>query len=73
MNNIHGGKRTWYKIKWIKSGRFDLFDDNDLEKNKDKVEVILTLQADRCASGVPLEFEKTEESKIDEWIKRNRK
>lgn len=68
-------KRTWHKIKWIKGkheGRFDIFDDEDLEKYKNGVEVIETFKTDLCTTGVSMEFGKTSKEKIDEWIRENK-
>ncbi len=69
-------KRTWHKIKWIKGrheGRFDIFDDEDLKKNKDSVEIIETFQTEKCATGVSYDFGRTSEDQINEWVKENRR
>ncbi|MBI2138685.1 hypothetical protein HYU13_03795 [Candidatus Woesearchaeota archaeon] len=72
-------KRTWHKIKWLKNpakmrveGKFDIFDDEDLAKYKDFVEVIETFRTDMCATGVGYDFGKTDEGKIDAWIRENK-
>ena len=79
MQAKHAGfvnKRTWHKVRWIKGrheGKFDLFTDEDLAENKDSVEVVETVRADMCASGISYAFGMTPEEKIDEWIRQNRK
>jgi len=79
MQAKHAGfvnKRVWHKVRWTKGphlGRFDLFTDEDLAEHKDSVEVIETVKADMCASGVSYAFGMTPEEKIDEWILQNRK
>lgn len=69
-------KRTWHKVKWTKGqyeGKFDIFDDEDLKKNKDSVEVIETFQTEKCATGVPFGFGRTSKDQIDKWIKENKR
>ncbi|MBS3050784.1 MAG: hypothetical protein J4400_01410 [Candidatus Aenigmarchaeota archaeon] len=79
MHALHEGsvqKRTWHKIKWTKgahAGRYDIFDDEDLAKNKNDVEIIETFKTDMCAAGVSMEFGRTPEDKIDKWIKENKR
>ena len=69
-------KRTWHKIKWTKGqheGKFDIFDDEDLAKHKNDVQIVETFQADKCATGVSFDFGGTPEEKIDKWIKENKR
>ena len=69
-------KRTWYKIKWTKGkheGKFDIFDDEDLKKNKDSVKIIKTFHTEKCATGVSFDFGSTPEEQIDKWIKENKR
>jgi len=69
-------KRTWHKIRWtagIHKGKYDIFDDEDLEKNRNDVDVMETFRTDMCAAGVSMDFGKTPEDKIDGWIKENRR
>ena len=79
MKSLHEGfvqKRTWHKIRWISGkhmGCFDIFDEQDLEKNKSDVEVIETFRTDLCAAGVSMEFGRTREENIDSWIRENRR
>ena len=81
MNEIrakHEGfvqKRTWHKIKWTRgdhAGKFDVFDDDDLAKYKDFVEVVETFKTDLCATGVSYAFGRTSEEQINKWIRENR-
>ena len=79
MRALHEGfvkKRTWHKIKWTKGehkDKFDIFDDDDLSKNKDVVEIIETFRTEMCSTGVSYGFGKSSQDKIDNWIKENRK
>lgn len=69
-------KKTWHKIKWVKGeheGMFDIFDDEDLTKYKDSIEVVETFETDLCAAGVAMEFGKTSEDKIDAWVRENKR
>lgn len=79
MKALHDGfvqKRTWHKIRWISgpyTGSFDIFDDDDLAKNKGSVEIIETFRTDMCAAGVSMNFGRTGEDKIDAWIRENKR
>ncbi len=79
MKSLHDGfvqKRTWHKIKWLKGqhkGKFDLFDDDDLQKHRDSVQIIETFKTDMCSAGVSMDFGRTPEEKIDKWIKENKR
>ena len=77
--------RNWYKVRWLKNphpserkwdgieGRTDLMIDEDIERYKGFVDIIETVRADTCATGLSLAFGKLTERQVDDWIKRNRK
>ena len=83
MQAKHAGfveKRIWHKIRWVKNppgknfeGRSDIFDDEDLKKYKEFASVIETFKTDKCATGVSMDFGRTNEENIDEWIRNNRR
>ena len=79
MKALHEGyvqKRTWHKIRWTSgkhTGGYDIFDDEDLAKNRDSVEVVETFKTDMCSAGVSMDFGRTNEEKIDKWIKENKR
>ena len=69
-------KRTWHKIRWTKgehNGKADIFDDDDLKKHRDSVQLIETFKTEMCATGVSFDFGKTSEENIDKWIRENRR
>lgn len=79
MKALHEGfvqKRTWHKVTWTKgkhAGKYDIFDDEDLNKYKDSIRIIETFKTDMCSAGVSMEFGRTTEDKIDKWIKENKR
>jgi len=76
-------KRVWHKVKWAKNpypdrtqwvgieGKFDLMADEDLERFRDFVEIIKTIEVPKCETALGLRFGVTKEEDINNWIEKH--
>ena len=77
-------KRLWHKVRWVDNphpgdakwdniaGKTDLMMDEDLKNYKDSVEILDSVKTEKCETGLAIRFGVTNESGIDNWIKRHK-
>lgn len=72
-------KRKWFKVRWNEKadpkliGKTDLLAEEAYKKQKTYVDVLDTIETEKCAGGTPLGFGHWDEEKIERWIRENRK
>ena len=72
-------KRTWFKVRWNEHanqnlvGKLDLLTQEQLDRQKNYAEVLVSIEVEKCVGGTPMGFGKWGEEKVEDWIRLNRK